>query len=256
MLSGISFGEVALLDPLNKRSASIVCKEPCEFLRVERDEFDLLLRQFHQRELDAKLALFQERGYFQTWHERALRVVVRDTHRMAFRPQTVIAIGSRELGNLNRGPQAYIIAKGKAFIVRKLKVVLDTKTGRVALATVADRRATSSSLQLKSLWVSSAPLTRGDMVPYMPDSAALVSEGCEVLYVPQTSFLFRDNGVVLDEIYEQSYMLRSSDKELFRSYNQVQKWEWFCFKTQEEVTHERAPSMPRNHRSLGNLSFS
>ncbi|EGD76127.1 hypothetical protein PTSG_00834 [Salpingoeca rosetta] len=233
--AGVSFGEVALLDPTNRRSASIVCKEACEFLRVERDEFDTLLRQYHQREFDAKLSLYRDHGNFDGWHERALRVVVRDTHRMAFRQGRLIALGSKEPGTLNRGPQTFIVASGKAQILRKLHVVLDTTTGRVTLAKQRDSRMRALHLQHKAIWLASEPLKVGDVVPYMSDTTALVSEGCEVLYVPQTSFLFRDNGTVLDDIFKRSYILSASDKELFKQYNQLQRWDWFCFQMREDL---------------------
>ncbi|XP_070537490.1 cyclic nucleotide-binding domain-containing protein 2-like [Ptychodera flava] len=65
---GASFGELALLHN-SKRTATIVCKGNCEFLRVDKPDFDMVLRLSHEQGWEKRLAAIKSLDIFKNWSE-------------------------------------------------------------------------------------------------------------------------------------------------------------------------------------------
>lgn len=201
----------------------------------------MLLRRYHQREMNSKFKLLRAYGWFDDWPDRSLNVVLPDSHRIVYKPKQVIAVGSTEQTRPSSLPQTFIVAKGRVHVLRKINVHLDLQSGRVSLATSSRlRHCANKSQPLKHIWVTSEPLRVGDVIPYMSNSTALVSEGCELICIPQASFLFRKNGDILDSIFKKVFMISATDEEVFRYFNQIQRWDWFCFRLRDEVESSRA----------------
>ena len=69
--SGASFGELALIHE-EPRAATIVCKTDCHFAYLEKDEYQLILEQIHEKSLAEILNFFQGLPYFKHWSRKGL----------------------------------------------------------------------------------------------------------------------------------------------------------------------------------------
>lgn len=77
MEEGASFGELAILHG-QKRTASIRCKgSECEFLRVDKEDFDMYLRETYQKEWWYKKCVCDGMPCFENWTEADINILSR-----------------------------------------------------------------------------------------------------------------------------------------------------------------------------------
>lgn len=88
MGEGDAFGELALLHN-TRRAATIICKENSEFLRVDKPDFDEVLRNSHQIEWERKLAVLNSQPALQDWARTEIRNTIAHTKIREFSPNTV-----------------------------------------------------------------------------------------------------------------------------------------------------------------------
>lgn len=129
-MKGDSFGELALMELNNIRTATIVCSSPCEFLRVNRDEFNQILKASHKRELKYKEEILRKPNAFCLWREIEIADLLTHTQRREFRPGEVIFRGIR--GGYAEH-YVVVLASGTAHLLRQLPVVVHSDKGTLIL---------------------------------------------------------------------------------------------------------------------------
>eukprot|EP01137_Pigoraptor_chileana_P034344 Opistho-2@26754 len=71
---GDSFGELALLKNIT-RQATILCKEATEFLSMDKEDFQGILRQSHSQELEEKINFLRSTELMASWPDDLVRTV-------------------------------------------------------------------------------------------------------------------------------------------------------------------------------------
>ena len=129
---GSAFGELALLHDARRR-ATILCKEDSEFLRIDKPDFDMVLKKNHERELNARMQHFQENPVFANWTKTNLTVAVEGSQLVEYPPNTVI------LKDLTAtSDKIYIITHGTCKVVQKIYLweQLDSNNEKLVLPVV------------------------------------------------------------------------------------------------------------------------
>ena len=118
LTEGSSFGELALMHNI-KRTATIVCLEnKSEFLRVDKQDFETVLRVSHENEQNERLRILKSLAATKTWDEPALLQLNHHCKLKEFAPNMVL------YGNTVAVPDFLtFIVHGKCHLVRELDVV-------------------------------------------------------------------------------------------------------------------------------------
>lgn len=114
---GSSFGELALINQDSRRRATIVCKQNCEFLIVDKPDFDTILRIDHESEWQARQNFFQMHPIFQQFEESQLKYLTETSSIEEYSPGSVIMTNLHE----PKGCVHFII-KGHCKIVQAIKL--------------------------------------------------------------------------------------------------------------------------------------
>ncbi|XP_071950961.1 uncharacterized protein [Antedon mediterranea] len=115
--AGSAFGELALLHE-TKRTATIVCKGDSEFLRVDKPDFDMVLRRSYQQEWDNGMTALKSLITFEDWTEEELQSAIDRCTFEEYPPNTVI------LSDPEQAPDhVYFIKSGECKIVRDVTLI-------------------------------------------------------------------------------------------------------------------------------------
>lgn len=115
--AGDSFGELSLLHN-TKRAASIFCRGTCEFLRIDRDDFNEVLRYSHQREWEMRGTILRSHPVFKGWSPRELNLANMHSKTKSYPPNTIIISESKQ-----KPDRVFFIATGICTVVRRLQLV-------------------------------------------------------------------------------------------------------------------------------------
>nr|XP_006823958.1 PREDICTED: cyclic nucleotide-binding domain-containing protein 2-like [Saccoglossus kowalevskii] len=128
---GSSFGELALLHD-SKRTATVICKGDCEFLRVDKQDFDMVLKISHQRAWEERRAIIDTLEPFENWSDVGKRAACDKSKLLDFANNSVIT------SNLKTSPEnVYFVISGKCRIIREmtlLRTELSNKRHNLTLA--------------------------------------------------------------------------------------------------------------------------
>ncbi|XP_077987469.1 uncharacterized protein LOC144442072 [Glandiceps talaboti] len=114
---GASFGELALIHN-SKRTATVVCKVDSEFLRVDKPDFDMVLRRSHQQRWEKRLQVIKGDKIFEDWPDTEHRTTCDRSKLREYPPNTIILSNvSNLLDNI------YIIVSGHCKVVREIELV-------------------------------------------------------------------------------------------------------------------------------------
>lgn len=67
MKSGNSFGEIALREPKAKRTATVVAAEDCVLISLAADDYNAILRESHQAEIEKQVSKLKDVYFLQNW---------------------------------------------------------------------------------------------------------------------------------------------------------------------------------------------
>jgi CRP-like cAMP-binding protein len=133
---GDTFGELALLDVNNERTATVIAKEPTELLRVDRSEFSGLLSRSQLDDLQAKYQYLRQVFSGPAWTDTDLRAAACHTHVRSFRAgQVVFNGGQRDTPYMEH---LAVVVEGAAIAIRTLRVSCRPHTGQLRLARGGD----------------------------------------------------------------------------------------------------------------------
>lgn len=112
--SGAAFGELALLHD-DRRRATIVCKEYSEFLKVDKPDFDEVLKKNHEKEWKERMEYFKKHPLFDGWSPANLHYAVESSQTIECLPSTVIL---KDLATASEN--IFFIVKGTCKVVQKV----------------------------------------------------------------------------------------------------------------------------------------
>ena len=87
---GVVFGELTKLDEEIHRKATVVCKEDCKVLTVDKQEFKILQAHYKTVESRKRLVILKQHAIFGAWNDKALDVIVRSSIRKEYPPCSVV----------------------------------------------------------------------------------------------------------------------------------------------------------------------
>ncbi len=119
--AGASFGELALLHN-DRRKATIVCNEDCEFLKIDKPDYDDVLKKNHEWEWNARTEYLKNHRLFCFWNSTYLRFAIQGSVFIEYPSDTVI------LKDLSSPPnKVFFVVKGTCSVVEKVHLLESIK---------------------------------------------------------------------------------------------------------------------------------
>lgn len=242
MGEGDAFGELALLHN-TRRAATIICKENSEFLRVDKPDFDEVLRNSHQIEWERKLAVLNSQPALQDWARSEIRNTIAHTKIREFSPNTVI------LGNMDTpADDVYFIQSGKCRVVREITVIKkESSSGKIKL--------TLPPINFTDNYIKSKPkesvvrkfltihiLNRGDFFGVGEDlkKTFIISVGrVHCLLISRLIFMKKERGKSLEAMKQHMSETFLTHKQAFKSYIEDRDWKIYKKKLVDEIVKKK-----------------
>ena len=267
--AGATFGDLALLND-DKRRATIVCKEDCEFLKVEKTDFNRILMESCKDTWTRSNAILSQHPLFQDWTDESLKLAVEGSQFVEFSSNSVVINNfSEQLDSV------FIVTKGKCKVVQKVSLLVSKsvlKKGRkrelpqlILPPITTDRSAPkhtelekpnfnsshkgqSKKQHVKKWWVIRT-LYPGDYfgLGEGPSGTSVICvDMAECLLINSTILAKQSQGRYLEEIRNEAKKLYPSIEAAFKSY--VEGKEWMEYK--QSVLQEVVSGLKRRRRSL------
>ncbi|XP_022803352.1 cAMP-dependent protein kinase regulatory subunit-like [Stylophora pistillata] len=242
MGEGDAFGELALLHN-TRRAATIICKENSEFLRVDKPDFDEVLRNSHQIEWERKLAVLNSQPALQDWARTEIRNTIAHTKIREFSPNTVI------LGNMDTpADDVYFIQSGKCRVVREITVIKkESSSGKIKL-TLPPINFTDNYIKNKPKesvvrkFLTIHILNRGDFFGVGEDlkKTFIISVGrVHCLLISRLIFMKKERGKSLEAMKQHMSETFLTHKQAFKSYIEDRDWKIYKKKLVDEIVKKK-----------------
>jgi len=121
--TGQIFGELALMNDVT-RTATIVCRMDSEFLRIDREDFDNVLRRAIEIEWNDRMTEMQRIPYFKSWPQSEINEMNPHSQIKHFKINTVM-MGDKKSGDMSE--YVYFLVKGRCNIVRRITLLETSK---------------------------------------------------------------------------------------------------------------------------------
>lgn len=226
--SGAAFGELALLHD-DKRRATIVCKEPAEFLRVDKPDFDMVLRKNHEREWEMRLNHLKSHRFFREWTPDRLNLIVEGSQIVEYPSNTVIIKDLSQTGDV-----IYFLTKGNCKVVQKIELVESAGNPELARMTLppigrtAGNKPKRKAPQRVKRWWVLRTLVPGDYFGVGEGKGKAMSvisdHKVECLLVNKMPFLKHERGKCLAMMQEEAAKLYPSRDRVLQSYMESKRW--------------------------------
>ena len=237
LTSGAAFGELALLHD-DRRRATIVCKEYSEFLKVDKPDFDEVLKKNYEKEWKERMEHFQRHPLFEGWSPANLHYAVESSQTVEYLPNSVI-LKDLEIPS----EKIFLIVKGTCRVVQKIYFWERVETGfpkctreRVKLPPLSigirNRNETDTSgandlvRQVKKWWILRT-LCPGDYfgVGEGDRGVSVIShEKAELLLINKMVFMKCGGGKSLARMKTEASKLYPSRKTALESYRENKRW--------------------------------
>ena len=260
---GSTFGDLALLND-DKRRATIVCKEHCEFLIVDKVDFNKILKESCKQEWSQSRAILCNHPLFRDWSKENLKVIVEGSHFVEFTSNSVV------LKHLSKfSDSVYIVTRGKCQVVQKVTLLVSKVDSRkrrqqqspkfslppIEAHSTAQRCGRDSQQQLSShddggtcnkkrsikKWWSLRTLYPGDyfgMGEGPKDSTVICSDMAECLLVNSMLLAKHEQGRYLQRITKEAEQLYPSINAALESYVQMKQWTKYRERVVREVVSD------------------
>lgn len=213
-----------------------------EFLRVDRCEFNLILRRSHEEEARRKFLIMRAHAFFRGWPDKELNDAVPCAQLRSYVPRAVVLDGFHS----HPGELVGMVVTGGVRIVRRVPVRTRSDGGVVALASNSELfqrslQAKESVLSMedtyKHILMTADSLLPGSMFACWSQSTSIVcSTKSTCLLISKVIFMRHDHGRCLDAVRGGVPMLFMEDKQLFDSYKKQRAWEQYRKYVMKEAT--------------------
>lgn len=246
--SGSAFGELALLHDARRR-ATIVCKENAEFLKVDKPDFDMVLRKNHEREWNTRMAHFENHPIFAGWSSANLNFAVEGSQIVEYPPNSVI------LKDLSApSEKAYFIIRGTCKVVQRVNLLEDVDSSkqshkRFILPPVDVKQGcqvSKDNLRNVQKWWTLRHLQPGDYFGVGEGQecmSVLTNDKVECLLVNKMVFMKRQRGKTLCKMQAEAAEMYPSKASAFESYIEARKWKEY----KQTVVTEVVKKQRRRH---------
>ncbi|XP_041463895.1 cAMP-dependent protein kinase regulatory subunit-like [Lytechinus variegatus] len=243
--AGASFGELALLHG-TKRGASIRCKVDSEFLRLDKPDFDMVLRRSYQQEWDNRFKALSSLSTFSEWTDDEL-IATNDRAKVIEYPSNAVIVS-----DLQDAPDdVYFIMSGDVKIVREV-VLLQNKLpfGRVKLTPppLDANHGVSPDFKLEKYQklvrklLHIATIGKGDFFGVGEDlrkTHLIAAHKTEVMLVSRVAFMRHDRGKCLLPMKQEVEELFPTYDETFAGYLVDKRWRAYKRNLVKEVASRR-----------------
>lgn len=267
--AGSTFGDVALVRQ-SKRGATFICHEDSEFLKVEKPDFDYVLKKNTEIEVQHCLTQLRKHPLFKKWKESYLQNTVESSKIASYSHGDVI------IKDLSKPCETiFCIMHGSCLVVQKAKlwervqryheqalmlpVMPDTTRRRTLSGTrfnlAADKYKFigSNVYQLVIKWWVIRVLREGNYFGLgegRKDMSIIADQKISILLVHKTMFREYDKGRGLGWLRAESLNWYSSDKESLKSYLVWKRWNQYKRTVTLEVVGKRPPKETKENYCL------
>ncbi|XP_067022888.1 cyclic nucleotide-binding domain-containing protein 2-like [Acropora muricata] len=241
MEEGDAFGELALLQN-TRRTATIICKQDSEFLRVDKPDFDEVLRNSHQIEWERKVSMLSSQPTLQDWTEPEIGAIVQHTKVREFPPNSMI------VGDIHSPPDnLYLIHSGNCRVVREITMfqresLYGSKKLMLPPIDYNKRDVNRNNEKVIKKYLTIHILKKGDAFGVGEDlkKTFVVSIGrVHCLVVSRLVFLKRDRGKALEIVKQNLSEAFMTQREAFKFYIEDRNWKIYKKKLVDEIVKRR-----------------
>jgi len=254
LCEGSSFGELALLHNI-KRTATIVCRgNNCEFLRVDKADFETVLRESYEHEWSERLKIINNMPYFKAWPEKALTNLNNACLMKEYLSGAVIL--GPNLKTDQYEDKVFFVSSGECLVVRDIilmieplpfggqKVIFPSDAIRKRLMKkrdLAERRHSMYYKVERRLW-QVCSLKKGlyfNTGEDMTDTYIIANDRVECLLIPRSQFVKKGNMKILEKLKDDLNACIPSNEEAFKTYISDNRWNKYKRSVIQEVLERR-----------------
>nr|XP_004225769.1 uncharacterized protein LOC101242145 [Ciona intestinalis] len=231
--AGSSFGELALIQE-DKRSATIVCKGTSQFLRLDKPDFNMVLRRSCEQEWEDKMQMLRSLSFFSNWSKNGLSYINRNCRVVEFPIESII------LGDTTETPEhMYFIVSGICKIVKQVTILETTShlgTGQTMLSLPPDdalKAAQSKSKAISKRFLVIGQMEKGDYFGVGEDLSStfiMASTKVDCLVVPRHTVVALERSSTLTgasdirKVVTVREMLHHAESRFLSEENAFEKW--------------------------------
>ena len=260
--AGSTFGDLALLNN-DVRRATIVCKENCEFLKVDKMDFNKILMQSCKENWSQCESILSQHPIFQDWSKESLKSAVEGSQFVEFTANAVV------LKDLSQpSDNVFIVTKGKCQVVQKVSLLLQKGgkrkenrqllSSRLTLPPIVTNKTVQRQKQLCSepsprgklikKWWLVRTLCPGDYfgIGEGPvDTSVICMDMAECLLVNCIVLAKHSQGRYLERLRKETSRLYPSTEAAFKSYIEGKQW----LEYKQSVLQEVVSNLRRQKRA-------
>ena len=260
--AGATFGDLALLND-DKRRATIVCKEDCEFLKVDKTDFKKILMESCRENWAQSNGILSCHPLFRRWSQEQLRLAVEGSQFVEFTSNSVIVKKLSELPE-----NVFIVTRGKCQVVQKV-TLFASKNGALSLPEHADPTPRSTlppilperemprekkKVQRKCRkWWLLRTLYPGDYFGLGEgpgDTSVICADMAECLLVNMVVLAKQSQGRYLESLQTEARKFYPTLEAAFKSYVEGKQWEEYKRRVLQEVVSDLRRHSHSTHRTL------
>lgn len=228
--AGASFGELALINHDSRRRATIVCKQDCEFLIVDKPDFDMILRTVHESEWKTRHNFFRTHPVFQQLEENQLSYLTETSVIEEYNPGSVIMTDLHEPNDC-----VHFIMKGRCKVVQAVRLPeklelpeIAGKSSKVTQPLSSERARIKQGIHSRRKWWLLRILTAGEYFgvgegdPKMSVIADDVKVEC--IKVRRLLLMKHDRGKILSLMRQEAAKYYPDFSESYPKYVDAVKW--------------------------------
>lgn len=237
--AGATFGDLALLND-DKRRATIVCREDCEFLKVDKEDFKKILMESCKENWSLSNGILSRHPLFRDWSKDQLKLAVEGSQFVEFTSNSVIIKDFSEPSD-----SVFIVTKGKCQVVQKVTLLV-SKNGtmrlhrpavlqqpRQSLPPIPPKRYSlvgqpTQRLRKCQKWWLLRTLYPGDYFGLgegPSNTSVICGDMAECLLVNTIVLAKQSQGRYLESVQAKAKMLYPTLEEAFKSYVEGRRWE-------------------------------
>ncbi|CAB3976902.1 Hypothetical predicted protein [Paramuricea clavata] len=231
ILAGNSFGELALIHDTYRR-ASVICKEQSEFLRLDKSDFNQVLRETYEKEWSLRMGYLRAIPAFKSWSKLELKAA-NNASKIVDYPDNTVAFKEEA----EPSETIYIIKAGRCILVKKMSIIKKTLPfGREKLVLPPEKDGKQRLSRLKenetmlTIFLTIKTLKSGDYFGVgesMKDSFIITRGKTELMLIPRSILQIHNRGKVLRDMKDALIENNWKREDIFKAYIRTREWDQY-----------------------------
>lgn len=239
---GVVFGELGKLDEDLHRKATIVCKEDCEVLTVDKQELRTLKAYYEAVESSKRLDILKQHAIFGTWNDKALDMVVRSSVRKEYPPCSIL------LRNLSQTSDVvYLCVRGTCRVIQYMSLASDVQLCQDYRDVMAPLFA-ASDVDSHNRWICVRTVDAGDFFGLgigIPRTMVITDQQVECLVIDKIALVKYDRGVWVAQLTKELAGYYPSQAKVYRQYVLSEHWQEYKHQLVMDVLERRSDEKSR-----------